>query len=290
MEKILLEYRNLINKELEKNIAPEKPEILFEAMRYSVFAGGKRARPLFMMAVCDSLGGNIKQCLPFAAAIEMIHTYSLIHDDLPAMDNDDYRRGKLTNHKVYGEAMAILAGDALLNRAFEIIAEECCNNLNIGNMYAFRYLTVAAGACGMIGGQAADILSEGQDIDMREILFIHKKKTSALFCAALNMGAALAGAGIDKIKRITALGEKIGLAFQIRDDILDITSTQEILGKPVNSDMRNKKNTYVSLFGMEKTNGDYKILSAQIYSEIKNIFGDNNILYYLVSKILDRDK
>lgn len=285
-ELILKDYKNEIDTELEKNLIIKRPEIIYEAMRYSVFAGGKRIRPLFMLAICDILGGDTKKCLPFAAALEMIHTYSLIHDDLPAMDNDDYRRGKLTSHKVYGEAMAVLAGDALLNKAFEIASFECIKNPEF--ITALSCLADSAGVCGMIGGQVEDILSENKKIDFDDLLFIHNYKTGALINAAFKIGAIIGGADDGLIEKISNLANKFGLAFQIKDDILDITSTQEVLGKPVNSDFKNSKNTYVSICGIEKSIQDYNILSEEILNEIKIIFGDNNILYYLINKILNR--
>lgn len=225
---------------------------LYESMHYSFLAGGKRLRPMILVETNRILGGKRGEALPFAAALEMIHTYSLIHDDLPAMDDDDYRRGKLTNHKVYGEAMAILAGDALLNWAFEVMSKACVENPCKDTVNAMYTISSCSGAKGMIGGQVVDTLSEGQEITMEALEYIHENKTSKLLQAATVAGAQLAGATDQVVEDFRQFAKGIGLAFQIQDDILDIESSFEELGKPINSDEKNEKQTYVSMMGMEE--------------------------------------
>ena len=224
---------------------------IFEAMSYSLNNEGKRIRPVLMLLTYSMYKKNYKEIMPFACALEMIHTYSLIHDDLPCMDNDDLRRGKPTNHKVYGEAVATLAGDALLNEAFSIMLKEClCGS--ILKVKASYLISKSASADGMIGGQIVDILSEGKNISEDELIFMHRKKTGELIKAALLSGAILAGANDEDTKLIKKFGENLGLAFQIQDDILDVIGSTEKLGKRINSDMVNKKVTFVSLYGLEK--------------------------------------
>ncbi|MDO4976139.1 MAG: polyprenyl synthetase family protein [Eubacteriales bacterium] len=234
----------------------QKP--VLSAMNYTMNAGGKRLRPMLMEETYIMFGGSNREIIePFMAAIEMIHTYSLIHDDLPALDNDDLRRGRPTAHIVYGEAMAILAGDALLNYAFETATKAFCgDSSDIVTVQAFRVLTSKPGIYGMIGGQTADVADENNEISFDELLFIHKNKTSALIECSMMIGAILAGATKEQVSMVEAIAEKIGLAFQIQDDILDITSTQEELGKPIGSDEKNHKNTYVSLKGFEQAKKD----------------------------------
>ncbi|WP_105618124.1 polyprenyl synthetase family protein [Vallitalea okinawensis] len=226
-------------------------EIIYEAMSYSYFAGGKRLRPLLMLTASQLFNCDEEEVYPFAAALEMIHTYSLIHDDLPAMDNDDYRRGKLTNHKVYGEDMAILAGDGLLNLAYETMSLACMKTEKREQIKAMHVIAESAGTRGMIGGQVVDILSEGKIISIDQLTYIHEKKTSKLIQAALVAGAVLAGASEKDICNMEEFGLKLGLAFQIQDDILDVTSTMEQLGKPIGSDEKNQKKTYVTMVGLE---------------------------------------
>ena len=234
----------------------QKP--VLSAMNYTMNAGGKRLRPMLMEETYLMFGGKERDLIePFMAAIEMIHTYSLIHDDLPALDNDDYRRGRKTAHIVYGEAMAILAGDGLLNYAFETASKAFRgDSRDITTAKAFRVLASKPGIYGMIGGQTADVADEEKEISLDELLFIHKNKTSALIECSMMIGAILAGAGDEEVCIIESIAEKIGLAFQIQDDILDITGTQEELGKPVGSDQKNNKNTYVSLKGLSRAKED----------------------------------
>lgn len=264
----------MLNKEMDKYLAISYPENIYEAARYSVFAGGKRLRPVLMMAACEAVGGNIKDVLPFACALEMIHTYSLIHDDLPAMDNDDFRRGNPTCHKKFDEATAILAGDFLLNYAFEIIMDTVCDNTDKKYALAGKVLSHLCGSKGMLVGQVVDVLSEGKKIDGDTLLYIHDNKTGGLVKAALMVGAIIGGASDEAVKKFEKIGYNIGIAFQIKDDILDVTSTTEELGKPVLSDIKNQKVTYVSMFGLEKSEEDYNRLSEEAVDEI-SAFGEN---------------
>lgn len=229
------------------------PPVIFEAMRYSLFAGGKRLRPIMVLAACEAVGGDKEEAIPFACAIEMIHTYSLIHDDLPAMDNDDYRRGRLTNHKVFGEDMAILAGDGLLHNSMEVMADACYQNPSQKTTGAMQAIAYGAGIHGMLVGQVVDVFYEGKALDGETLDFIHLNKTAAMIGAALKAGAILGGATEPVVEKFFQAGRKIGVAFQILDDILDVTSTMEELGKPVHSDEKNEKKTYVDLYGIEKS-------------------------------------
>ncbi len=241
----------------------EFPPVIYDAMRYSLLAGGKRLRPMMLLAACEAVGGRKEDALPFACALEMIHTYSLIHDDLPAMDNDDYRRGRLTNHKVYGEGMAILAGDALLHHAMETMAAACAENPNPRTTGAMRAIAHGAGIFGMLAGQAVDVLLEGKPLDQKTLDFIHLHKTAAMIRGALEAGALLGGADQETAEQFGLAGDKIGVAFQIIDDILDVTSTMEELGKPIHSDEKNQKTTYVTLYGIEKSHEIAAGLSAE---------------------------
>lgn len=245
------EKTQIIDQALEQLLPPSDiyPGKIYEAMRYSVFAGGKRLRPILLMAAADAVGRDGQSYLPVACGLEMIHTYSLIHDDLPAMDNDDYRRGKLTNHKVFGEGMAILAGDALLTAAFAVMLEQAAVETDV-LLRVIREIAAAAGAGGMIGGQTVDLLSAGQQLDLNTLQYMHQAKTGALFKAALRAGALLAGGTERQVDALTGYAEYFGLAFQITDDILDVTGSQVELGKPVGSDIRNSKATYVSLYSL----------------------------------------
>lgn len=229
------------------------PPVIFEAMGYSLFAGGKRLRPIMVLAACEAVGGNKKDAMPFACALEMIHTYSLIHDDLPAMDNDDYRRGRLTSHKVYGEDMAILTGDGLLHHAMQVMAQACYENPSKKTTGAMLAIANGAGIYGMLTGQVVDVYFEGKPLDQQTLDFIHLHKTAAMIRGALEAGARVGGASEDIVEKFGLAGEKIGVAFQILDDILDVTSTMEELGKPIHSDEKNEKTTYVTLYGIEKS-------------------------------------
>ena len=240
---------------LEKSVPEQQefPPVIFEAMRYSLMAGGKRLRPMMVLAACEAVGGKKEDALPFACALEMIHTYSLIHDDLPAMDNDDYRRGRLTSHKVFGEDMAILAGDGLLHHAMETMADACLKNPTPQTTGAMKAIAHGAGIFGMLTGQVVDVHFEGKPLDIETLDFIHLHKTAAMIRGALEAGAIVGGADKEIAEQFGLAGEKIGVAFQILDDILDVTGTLEELGKPIHSDEKNEKTTYVTLFGIEKS-------------------------------------
>jgi geranylgeranyl diphosphate synthase type II len=230
------------------------PPSLHQAMRYSVFAGGKRIRPILMIAACEAVGGDPERVLPAACAMEMIHTYSLIHDDLPAMDDDDFRRGRPTNHKVFGEATAILAGDALLTEAFVLLSHPEANR-EVAPETRLRVLHViarAAGSQGMVGGQQVDMESEGKAVDFPTLEYIHTRKTGALILASIQAGALLGGADPAGFAALTRYGEAAGLAFQVADDILDVVGDQAVIGKDVGSDQARGKATYVALLGLEE--------------------------------------
>jgi len=254
-ERELSARAEMINKAMDRYLpsAGSQPVSIHQAMRYSVFAGGKRLRGALALAAAEVLGQPPEPLLPAAAALEMIHTYSLIHDDLPAMDNDDLRRGKPICHRVYGEAIAILAGDALLTLAFGTLDQLRPAGFNAGPvMRVMAEIAAAAGTDGLIGGQVVDLESEGQAIDPDQLEFIHLHKTAALFRAALRTGGILAGAGARDLQALTGYGLSFGLAFQITDDILDLTGDEALLGKPLNSDLANRKATYPAMYGLEQ--------------------------------------
>lgn len=247
-----------VNKALDNYLVEKNsPEgTIYKAMKYSIDAGGKRLRPVLALAVCELLGGSEEEVMPFACALEMIHTYSLIHDDLPAMDNDDYRRGRLTNHKVFGEATAILAGDALLNYAFEVMLKSMVGE-NTGNLKArvkaMEIVAKASGCEGMIGGQVVDMEAEGRMIDAGLLEYMHKCKTGAMIRASVLTPAALSDLSPDLFERLKSYAEKIGLAFQIKDDILDVEGNRELLGKATGSDAANNKSTFVTIYGLKRS-------------------------------------
>lgn len=267
---------------------------ILEAMNYSILAGGKRLRPMMMEETYHMFGGTSRVIEPFMAAIEMIHTYSLVHDDLPAMDNDEYRRGKKTTHAVYGEAMGILAGDALLNYAFEtatLAFEIEPGNPAVGR--ALRKLAVKSGIYGMVGGQVVDVESEKKPDEMitREKLnFIYHLKTGALMEAAMSVGAILAGASEEEAARLEEVAARVGLAFQIQDDILDVTSTLEVLGKPIGSDEKNNKATYVTFEGIEKSKEDVKKLSEEAVEALSSFQKKDEFLQELFIYLIQRNK
>ncbi len=239
-------------------------DILNQSMYYSLMGGGKRIRPVLALASAEAVGGNLEIILPAAVSLELIHTYSLIHDDLPAMDNDDYRRGRLSNHKVFGEAQAILAGDALLTYAFELLADSRLDQ-PARQLRIIHEVAVAAGKSGMVGGQVADVAGEGRALTLNEIEEIHKAKTGALLTVSARLGGILAGGTDEQVKGLTEYAQALGLAFQIKDDILDVVGDSETLGKPVGSDLRQGKSTYVSLLGLEGAGREMhaQILKAQ---------------------------
>ncbi len=258
------EYLDIINLKLH-NMFDDKSGSTYESMKYSLYAGGKRIRPVLTLASCDALGGDKEAALCFGCALEMIHTYSLIHDDLPCMDNDDLRRGKPTNHIVFGEHMAVLAGDALLNFACESIVKSPLNLDPSVKLKALDVLYSASGAEGMIGGQVMDIRAENEAITAQELEILHNKKTGALINAAASLGAIASGEDEKLFHNYTS---SLGLAFQIRDDILDVESDTETFGKPVNSDVKNNKTTYVSLYGIE---GAKKLLREETEKAVSSI-------------------
>jgi len=255
-----------------------KIPVISEAMRYSLFAGGKRLRPILALMSCELFSGSEEDVLPFACCIEMIHTYSLIHDDLPAMDNDDLRRGKPTNHRVYGEGFAVLAGDALLNQAFEIMTGIIIKNPRPEYIRAMDIICRSSGVSGMIGGQCIDLYSENKSIDIDTLKSMHAKKTGALIAASLVIGAVLSKADEGDIKNIMELGYIIGLAFQVTDDILDVSGSEEVLGKSINKDAKSHKSNFISFYGLEKSREIAKELIGEAKLKLEN-YGDRG--YYL---------
>lgn len=284
-----------IEKVLEKYLPKEGgyQKTVIEAMNYSVKAGGKKLRPMLMEETYKLFGGNGMEIEPFMAAIEMIHTYSLVHDDLPAMDNDDYRRGRKTTHIVYGEAMGILAGDGLLNYAFETALKAFeMNTDSVRVAKALSILAKKAGIYGMIGGQTADIEAEniGEEVTQEHLLFIHEHKTAALIQASMMIGAVLAGATEEQVEIVEKAAYDIGVAFQIQDDILDVTSTLETLGKPVGSDEKNNKTTYVTLKGLETASREQKEMSAHAIILLESLNMENQFLIELITSLITRIK
>ena len=285
-----------INNVLEKFLPAEEGQqrIIFEAMNYSVRAGGKRLRPILMEETNHMLGGSSAVIEPFMAAIEMIHTYSLVHDDLPAMDNDEYRRGKKTTHAVYGEAMGILAGDALLNMAYETAAKAFDMEVADARVArAFTVLAKKAGVYGMVGGQVVDVESEKSDdcpITREKLDFIYRLKTGALIESSMMIGAILAGASSDEVSRVEQIAAKLGLAFQIQDDVLDVTSTLEVLGKPVGSDEKNNKATYVTFEGLDKAVSDVERISKEAEEQLDDLGYDDAFLKELFEYLIHREK
>jgi geranyltranstransferase len=263
---------------------------LFSAMNYSYKAGGKRLRPIMIMESYRLCGGKGSDYLPYAAAIEMIHTYSLIHDDLPALDNDDLRRGKKTNHKVFGEAMAILAGDGLLNYAYEVILGHALTSSDhLSAIKACKVIADGAGIYGMVGGQVVDVESESRDIDLDRLNFIHLNKTAAIIVACMKAGAYLAGADDSKVEKLEAFGRNLGLAFQIADDILDIEGDEKLLGKHIGSDIENDKATYPHILGMERSKEISRDLIAQAKKNIEDFEG-KDFLIGLADYVISRNK
>ena len=263
---------------------------LFSAMNYSYKAGGKRLRPILIMESYRLCGGKGSDYLPYAAAIEMIHTYSLIHDDLPALDNDDLRRGKKTNHKVFGEAMAILAGDGLLNYAYEVILGHALTSSDhLSAIKACKVIADGAGIYGMVGGQVVDVESESRDIDLDRLNFIHLNKTAAIIVACMKAGAYLAGADDSKVEKLEAFGRNLGLAFQIADDILDIEGDEKLLGKHIGSDIENDKATYPHILGMERSKEISRDLIAQAKKNIEDFEG-KDFLIGLADYVISRNK
>jgi len=282
------EINNILDEYMPKTDGKQKTVI--DAMNYSISAGGKRLRPMLMNETFKLFGGEGDVIKPFMAAIEMIHTYSLVHDDLPAMDNDEYRRGKKTTHVVYGEAMGILAGDALLNYAFETASSAFDILFEKKVAKALKILSEKSGIYGMIGGQVVDIESEGKKVGTDTLEFVHANKTGALIVASMQIGAVLAGADRDDENKIVSIASDIGFAFQIQDDILDITSTTETLGKPVGSDEKNEKITYVSLNGIDKAKKEVATLSERALNKLSSFENKNEFLAELIKMLIKREK
>ena len=281
--------------EILRMFLPEKDgyqQVIMEAMEYSLLAGGKRLRPMLLLETCRMFHGDIRIAKPFAAAIEMIHTYSLVHDDLPAMDNDEYRRGRKTTHIVYGEDMGILAGDALLNYAFETALtsfDDADANLRaLGK--AMQILAKKAGIFGMIGGQVVDVASNGQQISGEKLDFIYRLKTGALIESAMMIGAVLAGAEDAQVQQVERIAEKVGMAFQIQDDILDVTGTAEVLGKPIHSDEKNEKTTYVTWKGIAEAQEEVARLSEEAVKELRMLNPSDDFLEQLLLSLIHREK
>ena len=263
-----------------------KQSLIFESMNYSVKAGGKRLRPILMLETFKLFGKDESKAYPFMAAIEFIHTYSLVHDDLPAMDDDEFRRGQKTTHAKYGEDIGILAGDGLLNMAYEIMSEAVVKDPSAAK--AMAVIAKKAGAYGMVGGQTVDVVNEGKKLDIETINYIHNLKTAALIEASMMAGAILGGATEEQVLQIESIAKNIGMAFQIQDDILDVTGDEEKLGKPVLSDEKNEKDTYITLIGLEESKQKVKDLSNLAIDGIKAL-GENEFLVTLVEKLISRE-
>lgn len=290
----LAERRALVERFLDTAVPPEDtaPVTISRAVRYSLFAGGKRLRPILTLASAEAIGGNVDDALPAAVAFEMIHTYSLIHDDLPAMDDDSLRRGQPTSHVVFGDAIAILAGDALQAHAFRVLAEGASNTPTAPTERRVRAIALvadAAGARGMVGGQVADLEAEGQPVDAAALEFIHRHKTGALIRAACEVGAVVGGGTDEQISQLARYGESIGLAFQIVDDILDVTSTAEELGKSPGKDEKAGKATYPQVHGIDEARQRAEELVAAALAELEPLGERAAPLVHLARRILDRN-
>jgi geranylgeranyl diphosphate synthase type II len=287
----LIARQKLIDRALDRYLprANTKPATLHKAMRYSLFAGGKRLRPILCLAATEACRGNIDDALPLACALECIHTYSLVHDDLPSMDNDDFRRGRPTCHKVFGDGIAILAGDALLTIAFEIVSRtKPARRYNISAL--LREISVAAGSQKLIAGQVADLEAEGKDVKRDQLQFIHENKTAAILKSSVRLGAMSANADARKLSAITRFGQRLGLAFQIIDDILDVTQTSEILGKSAGKDLAAKKATYPAVIGLEESRAEARQLTRQAHNAL-SVFSSSDAepLHVLANYLLERE-
>jgi len=290
LEPYLKSRQKKIDRALERYLPKEKtrPPTIHKAMRYSLFAGGKRLRPILCLAAAETCGGKIDNALPLACALECIHTYSLVHDDLPSMDNDDFRRGRPTCHKVFGDGIAVLAGDALLTIAFEIVSRVKFSpryNLSI----LLREIAVAAGSRKLIAGQVADLEAEGRNIDMMGLRYIHENKTAAILTTSVRLGAMSAGANPKDLDAITKFGRALGLAFQIIDDILDVTQTREKLGKSAGKDAAAKKATYPAVIGLKKSRLEAKRLTRRAHNALSIFDGKAEALHALANYLLERE-
>lgn len=280
-----------INRALDRFLprASAQPKTIHKAMRYSLFAGGKRMRPALCLAAAKACGGQETDALPLACAIECVHTYSLVHDDLPAMDNDDYRRGKLTNHKVFGEGIAVLAGDALLTQAFEIVAQAKAPH-RYPHQRLILELAGAAGSLQLIAGQVADLEAEGKRVSAPQLRYIHERKTSALLCCSVRLGGMSANCSAAQLRALTQFGYHVGLAFQVIDDILDVTQTTETLGKTAGKDTRAHKATYPSIVGLEKSRQIAAGLTDKAFAALKIFKGKAAALEAMAQFLLQRDR
>src|SRR5436190_5319067 len=280
-----------VNRALDKFLPKEtkKPSTIHRAMRYSLFAGGKRMRPALCLAAAEACGGKSDEAMPLACAVECVHTYSLVHDDLPAMDNDDYRRGKLTNHKVFGDGIAVLAGDALLTQAFELVAQ-CRGWPRYSHQQIVLELAKASGSLQLIAGQVADLEGEGKKISADQLRYIHERKTSALLCCSARLGGMSANCTVAQLKALTDFGYHVGLAFQIIDDILDITQTSERLGKTAGQDTQAQTATYPTIVGMEKSKRIAQQLTHRAFDALKIFRGKAVALEALAMYLLQRDR
>jgi geranylgeranyl diphosphate synthase type II len=287
----LVSRQKLIERALDRYLpkANTKPATLHRAMRYSLFAGGKRLRPILCLAAAEACGGKISNAVPLACALECIHTYSLVHDDLPSMDNDDFRRGRPTCHKIFGDGIAILAGDALLTIAFEIVSN-AKPTPRYDTSSLLREIAVAAGSQKLIAGQVADLEAEGQNVKRDELQFIHQNKTAAILKSSVRLGAMSANADARKLSAVSRFGQRLGLAFQIIDDILDLTQTSEILGKSAGKDVAAKKATYPAVIGLEKSRAEAKRLTRQAHNAL-SVFSDRDAepLHALANYLLERE-
>jgi len=287
----LVSRQKLIERALDRYLpkANTKPATLHRAMRYSLFAGGKRLRPILCLAATEASGGKIRNALPLACALECIHTYSLVHDDLPSMDNDDFRRGRPTCHKVFGDAIAILAGDGLLTIAFEIVSSAKPTS-RYDTSSLLREIAVAAGSQKLIAGQVADLEAEGKNVKRDQLQFIHQNKTAAILKSSVRLGAMSANADAKKLSAVTRFGQRLGLAFQIIDDILDLTQTSEILGKSAGKDVAAKKATYPAVIGLDKSRAEARRLTRQAHNAL-SVFRsrDAEPLHALANYLLERE-
>ena len=287
----LITRQKLIDRALDRYLprANTKPVTLHKAMRYSLFAGGKRLRPILCLAAAEACRGNIDDALPLACALECIHTYSLVHDDLPSMDNDDFRRGRPTCHKVFGDGIAVLAGDALLTVAFEIVSK-AKPTLSYDISTLLREIAVAAGSQKLIAGQVADLEAEGKKVKRDQLQFIHENKTAAILRSSVRLGAMSANADARKLSAITRFGQRLGLAFQIIDDILDVTQTSEILGKSAGKDVVARKATYPAVIGLEKSRDEARRLTRQAHNAL-SVFSSSDAepLHALANYLLGRE-
>jgi geranylgeranyl diphosphate synthase, type II len=291
LENFLNAGTTAVNQALDRFLpsATTRPATIHKAMRYSLFAGGKRMRPALCLAAAAACGGSETSAMPLACAVECIHTYSLVHDDLPAMDNDDYRRGKLTNHKVFGEGIAVLAGDALLTQAFEIAAQ-CKGWPRYSHRQIVLELARASGSLQLIAGQVADLEGEGKKTSAQQLRYIHERKTSALLCCSVRLGGMSANCTAAQLKALTDFGYHVGLAFQVIDDILDVTQTSEKLGKTAGKDTKAQKATYPSIVGLEKSRKIAEQLTERAFASLKTFKGQAVALESLAEFLLKRDR